>query len=150
MDSMTIVLAFLAVGRLPWQGIDADTKEERYERILQRKLDLDKYLRPHLEKELKDEPSLAACLLSMIEYCRKLKFEEAPDYEKLKAMLMKVRGAKGGEFDWVDDSGGLTPAAKGKSKDRLSFGVTPTAAGGVTDRATRGKASNVGASGGVP
>ena len=87
---------YLAKGRLPWQGVNASNKRQRYERICEIKLTTKS---SDLCSGLPVEYQL------YIDYVRKLAFEERPNYELLSGMFQEVMEAKGmandGVFDWM-------------------------------------------------
>eukprot|EP00826_Nyctotherus_ovalis_P063957 TRINITY_DN9376_c0_g1_i2.p2 TRINITY_DN9376_c0_g1~~TRINITY_DN9376_c0_g1_i2.p2 ORF type:complete len:145 (-),score=40.60 TRINITY_DN9376_c0_g1_i2:94-528(-) len=83
-------------GSLPWQGLHAKNKKEKYDRIREVKTFTS------LEVLCKDFPEEFA---KYIKYCRELKFEEKPDYESLRKIFRSLFVAKGFEpdciYDWV-------------------------------------------------
>lgn len=174
LESLGHVLMYLAVGRLPWQGCAGDSKQAREKEILRKKLDKD-LLTKHMKVKLAKDLKLADALLGMVKYCRELSFKAEPDYRWLRQnleMAVQVRlsrvvsqepwkmGTAEWRLDWVDDSGGLTPAARSrppKTANLLSpegpFFPKPggsSAPGGgpsrnaVTNFATRGMVSTAG------
>ena len=98
LESLGYVLAYLLRGTLPWQGIVAKTKEEKYAKILNKKINIS------TEKLLKNEPKE---FVDYIKYCKNLEYEEEPDYNYLeglfKAIITKVLSNKIDYlFDWVN------------------------------------------------
>ena len=81
MESLGYVFAYLLRGNLPWQGIAAKTKEEKYAKILDKKENIS------TEKLLKNEPQE---LVEYIKYCRNLQYEEEPDYNHLMELFKNV------------------------------------------------------------
>jgi len=75
LESLGYVLIYLFKGTLPWQGLKAKTKLEKYSKILEKKENTP------LDILCKGIPVEFANYLS---YCRKLKFDEKPDYNYLK------------------------------------------------------------------
>ena len=77
LEGLAYTLIYLAKGSLPWQkypGIHKDMPKERYEKIL------------NIKKETKVEDlcsGLPKEFEEFLNYCRKLEFEEKPDYEML-------------------------------------------------------------------
>ena len=67
-----MVLMYFIKGGLPWQGLPAKTKEEKYEQIKVKKAVTSiEDLTNGFPKEFKH----------FLNYSRKLKFEERPDYQ---------------------------------------------------------------------
>ena len=99
MESLGYVLAYLIRGNLPWQGMPAKTKEEKYAKILNKKLGLS------TEKLLKNWPQE---LVDYIKYCKLLKYEQEPDYEYLLGLFKNILKKKGEsidyKFDWVSNN----------------------------------------------
>ena len=97
MESLGYVLAYLIRGSLPWQGIAAKTKEEKYAKILNKKINITP------EKLLKNEPEE---LIEYIKYCKNLNYEEEPDYvyltELFTKILTKMKEKIDYKFDWVN------------------------------------------------
>eukprot|EP01022_Parablepharisma_sp_SALTPOND_P019986 TRINITY_DN3516_c1_g1_i1.p2 TRINITY_DN3516_c1_g1~~TRINITY_DN3516_c1_g1_i1.p2 ORF type:complete len:396 (+),score=66.96 TRINITY_DN3516_c1_g1_i1:2136-3323(+) len=87
---------YMAKGELPWQGIKAETKKEKYEKILERKSDVSiDYLCKGLPIEF----------TTYMYYCRTLQFEDKPDYGQLKKLFKecfyKGRYDRGFILDWI-------------------------------------------------
>lgn len=83
-------------GSLPWQGFNVKTKAEKYEIIKRKKLELSvDALCEGCPNELRD----------YMRYCRKLGFEERPDYDYLKSLFLTViereRYKDDGIYDWI-------------------------------------------------
>ncbi len=62
---------YLFQGTLPWQGLRAATKQQKYERISEKKMSTP------IDILCKGAPCEFATYLN---YCRSLRFEEKPDY----------------------------------------------------------------------
>ena len=96
MESLAYVLAYLIRGSLPWQGIAAKTKDEKYAKILNKKINIS------AEKLLKNEPRE---LIEYIKYCKNLNYEEEPDYEYLSGLFTKIMTNMNEKidfrFDWA-------------------------------------------------
>lgn len=81
-------------GSLPWQGLPAKTKKEKYEKIR------DKKLSSSIEALTKGYPEEFAIYLN---YCRSLKFEEKPDIGYLRKLFKDLFYRMGYEYDFVFD-----------------------------------------------
>lgn len=96
MESLGYVLMYFLRGKLPWQGLRAKSKKEKYAAILQKKA----------ETPLR---SLCAGFPSQMEdylrYCRNLEFEARPDYNYLRGLfrevLVKNNMTNDTEYDWI-------------------------------------------------
>lgn len=71
LEQIGLVLMYLIRGHLPWQGLNAKNKEEKYELIKVKKA------MTSIEDLTQGYPKEFRNLLN---YSRKLKFEERPDY----------------------------------------------------------------------
>ena len=79
-------------GSLPWQGIPGKNKDERYKKILQKKMDTSaEELCEGFPKEFEQ----------YIEYTRGMEYEEEPDYDKLREYFMNVLEKKNEVFDYI-------------------------------------------------
>merc|ERR1719494_206980 len=71
LESLGFVLIYFALGRLPWQGLKANTRNEVHSMIMQMKLNTPVKI-------------LCGCLppefATYLNYCRTLDFSEKPDY----------------------------------------------------------------------
>lgn len=95
-ESAFYMLAYFLMGNLPWQGVIAGSKQEKYTRIMDRKRDA---LSNGSYHELPSE------LLSILTYAKSLKFEDKPDYVYLRALIRdlmnKERMSTDFIFDWT-------------------------------------------------
>ena len=81
LEAIGYVLMYFLRGRLPWQGIQAKTKEERYQKILKTKIAT---RADDLCHRFPDE------FTKFINYTRNLEYEEEPDYNYLKDLLVSI------------------------------------------------------------
>ncbi len=79
---------------LPWQSLYATTKNAKYERIKEKKIDTP------IEKLCQGYPSEFAQYLQLT---RNMKFEEQPDYTFLKTMFRNLFNKKEYTFDYQYD-----------------------------------------------
>jgi casein kinase 1 len=98
LESLGYVLIYFARGTLPWMGINASTGKEKYCLIGEKKRKTSAQV---LCKGMVGEKYF----VEYINYVRGLKFEETPDYARLRSMLDKVLSknnlADDGDFDWA-------------------------------------------------
>lgn len=94
LESLGFVLMYFNRGSLPWQGLPAKTKKEKYEKIR------DKKLSTSIEALTKGYPEEFAIYLN---YCRSLKFEEKPDIGYLRKLFKDLFYRMGYEYDFVFD-----------------------------------------------
>ncbi|CUS23185.1 LAQU0S08e03994g1_1 [Lachancea quebecensis] len=96
LESLGYVLIYFCKGSLPWQGLKATTKRQKYDRIMEKKLCINV------------DQLCAGLPMEFVEYtryCRNLRFDERPDYLYL-ARLFKDLGIKldyhnDHLFDWT-------------------------------------------------
>jgi len=94
LESLGYVLMYFIRGSLPWQGLKANTKKQKYERIM------DKKMSTSTEQLCKGYPSE---FRSYFEYCRSLRFEDRPDYAYLKRLFKELFYRKGFQYDNMFD-----------------------------------------------
>jgi casein kinase 1 len=96
LESIGYLLVYFARGALPWQGLKANTKKEKYERIMAKKISTP------VETLCKSLPEEFATFLR---YCRSLRYEEMPNYKFLRGLLRDLMQKESLEydlnFDWV-------------------------------------------------
>ena len=121
MESLGYLFIYFLKGNLPWNGFNGKNKIDQYEMIKQKKIlttadDLCK----GCPKEFKE----------YICYCRKLKFEERPDYDYLKFLFIKLMKNlsfdNDGMYDWIIIIRGYKELKQYKRKPigrKDSFGV---------------------------
>ena len=99
LEAFGYVLAYLYKGGLPWMGIHAKTKEEKYSKILNVKRNME------TENLLKNGPQE---LIDYLNYCKKMEYEQEPDYNYLtklfKDLITKtLKENIDYKFDWVSE-----------------------------------------------
>ncbi|EAZ51201.1 casein kinase I [Cryptosporidium parvum Iowa II] len=91
-----VLMYFCRNGTLPWQGIRANNKEEKYKKIMEKKMGTS------VETLCKSYPPEFATYLH---YCRVLRFEDRPDYTYLRKLFRDLMQREGyvddGDFDWT-------------------------------------------------
>ena len=94
MESLGFVLMYFLRGSLPWQGLKANTKKQKYQRILERKQ------ASHPEILCRGYPNE---FRDYFAHCSSLNFEDRPDYRYLKRILKELFDKQGYEDDGLYD-----------------------------------------------
>ncbi|WVZ69998.1 hypothetical protein U9M48_018707 [Paspalum notatum var. saurae] len=94
LESLGYVLMYFLKGSLPWQGLKAGTKKQKYEKISERKI------ATSIESLCRGYPTE---FISYFHYCRSLRFEDTPDYQYLKRLFRDLFIREGFQFDYVFD-----------------------------------------------
>ena len=94
LESLGYMLIYLCLGRLPWQGLLSNSKEDKYYRIREVKK---KVTPSELCETLPNE------FEQYIKYTRNLKYEEDPDYNYLKNLFVNVLKKNNWEFNYYYD-----------------------------------------------
>jgi hypothetical protein len=89
MESLGFVLMYFLRGSLPWQGLKANTKKQKYQRILERKQ------QTHTDLLCLNYPSEFKEYFS---HCSALGFEDRPDYRCCAVQCCAVLGWRGAFF----------------------------------------------------
>lgn len=94
LESLAYVLLYFLKGSLPWQNLKAKNVKEKYEKIKEKKI------MTRVEDLCAGVPDEFAQLLN---YCRKLKFIDKPDYGMLRTLFKKLMKEKGFIHDYCYD-----------------------------------------------
>ncbi|KAB2019670.1 hypothetical protein ES319_D07G012500v1 [Gossypium barbadense] len=94
LESLGFVLMYFLRGSLPWQGLKAGTKKQKYEKISEKKVSTS------IEALCRGYPTEFA---SYFHYCRSLRFDDKPDYAYLKRIFRDLFIREGFQFDYVFD-----------------------------------------------
>lgn len=81
-------------GSLPWQGLKAATKKQKYDRIMEKKMTTP------TEYLVRGFPNEFAIFLN---YCRSLRFDDKPDYSYLRKLFRDLFVREGFAYDYVFD-----------------------------------------------
>ncbi|XP_076021149.1 casein kinase I isoform X1 [Genypterus blacodes] len=115
LESLGYVLMYFNLGSLPWQGLKAATKRQKYERISEKKMSTP------IEVLCKGYPSEFSTYLN---FCRSLRFDDKPDYSYLRQLFRNLFHRQGFSYDYVFDW------------NMLKFGASRTAEDGDRERRT--------------
>ncbi|KAG7984036.1 hypothetical protein I3843_04G136800 [Carya illinoinensis] len=94
LESLGYVLMYFLRGSLPWQGLKAGTKKQKYDKISEKKVSTS------VEALCRGYPTEFA---SYFHYCRSLRFDDKPDYAYLKRIFRDLFIREGFQFDYVFD-----------------------------------------------
>lgn len=94
LESLGYVLMYFLKGSLPWQGLKAGNKKQKYEKISEKKVSTS------IEALCRGYPTEFA---SYFHYCRSLRFDDKPDYAYLKRIFRDLFIREGFQFDYVFD-----------------------------------------------
>lgn len=94
LESLGYVLMYFNRGSLPWQGLRAGNKRQKYERISEKKMSTS------VETLCRSFPPEFQMYLS---YCRGLRFDEGPDYMFLRQILRVLFRTLSHKFDFMFD-----------------------------------------------
>ncbi|KAL9260255.1 Casein kinase 1-like protein [Drosera capensis] len=128
MESLGYVLMYFLRGSLPWQGLTANTKKQKYENISEKKM-----MTP-IEVLCKSYPPKFA---SYFHHCRSLQFEDKPDYKYLKMLFRSLFVKEGYQFDHIFDWTHNYPHIGGSSRAHHAGARTGINLGPSADRPER-------------
>lgn len=125
MESLGYVFMYFLRGSLPWQGLKAGNKKQKYDKISEKKMSTP------VEALCKGFPAEFAMYLN---YCRGLRFEEAPDYMYLRQLFRILCRTLNHSYDYIfdwtllkqkaaaatSDNGGLSFVTKGYTSMKLN------------------------------
>jgi len=98
-ESLAYVIIYFIRTTLPWQGLKAQSKKDKYERIMDIKISTP------LSELCQDYPVEFQLMLT---YCRQLGFVDRPDYSFLRRLMKELLFREGFlydfNFDWVSHS----------------------------------------------
>ncbi|KAK9449589.1 kinase-like domain-containing protein [Limtongia smithiae] len=94
LESLGYVLMYFCRGSLPWQGLKAATKKQKYDRIMEKKMTTP------AEMLCRGYPAEFALYLN---YTRSLRFDDKPDYTYLRKLFRDLFVRDGFQYDYVFD-----------------------------------------------
>ncbi|KAH8592661.1 casein kinase I [Bisporella sp. PMI_857] len=94
LESFGYVLLYFCRGSLPWQGLKATTKKQKYDRIMEKKMTTPTEV---LCRGLPNEFNI------YLNYTRSLRFDDKPDYSYLRKILRDLFVREGFQYDYVFD-----------------------------------------------
>ncbi|KAF1743506.1 hypothetical protein MXB_1077 [Myxobolus squamalis] len=94
LESLGYVLLYLYLGQLPWQGINVENKNRKYDRIMERKLNVStEILCRHAPQQFRD----------YLTYVKHLRFDQRPDYMYLRGLFRQILSINNFRFDNIYD-----------------------------------------------
>ena len=94
LEAAGYMLMYFLRGSLPWQGLQAKTKEERYKKILEKKVEISsKNLCEGFPYEFE----------KYVEYTKNMEYLDPPDYEMLRGLFSHVIRKMNCKFDYIYD-----------------------------------------------
>eukprot|EP00929_Paragymnodinium_shiwhaense_P052598 TRINITY_DN26346_c3_g1_i1.p1 TRINITY_DN26346_c3_g1~~TRINITY_DN26346_c3_g1_i1.p1 ORF type:complete len:319 (-),score=78.68 TRINITY_DN26346_c3_g1_i1:365-1321(-) len=94
LEAIGYVLMYFMRGSLPWQGLKANSKKEKYEKIMEKKMQTSvESLCKHFPPEF----------VTYLNYSRSLRFEEQPDYNHLRRLLKDLFFKENFQYDFIFD-----------------------------------------------
>eukprot|EP00826_Nyctotherus_ovalis_P002699 TRINITY_DN10545_c0_g1_i3.p1 TRINITY_DN10545_c0_g1~~TRINITY_DN10545_c0_g1_i3.p1 ORF type:complete len:196 (+),score=46.88 TRINITY_DN10545_c0_g1_i3:602-1189(+) len=94
LEALGYIFVYMLKGELPWQKVQGAEKRDRYEEILSIKL------KTSVNELCKDLPLEFESYLS---YCRRMKFNERPDYVYIKRIFQELFIKQGYTYDSIYD-----------------------------------------------
>ncbi|KAK9473127.1 kinase-like protein [Dipodascopsis tothii] len=94
LESLGYVLMYFCRGSLPWQGLKAATKKQKYDRIMEKKMTTT------AEVLCRGFPAEFSLYLN---YARSLRFDDRPDYTYLRKLFRDLFVRDGFQYDYVFD-----------------------------------------------
>lgn len=94
MESLGYVMMYFCRGQLPWQGLKAATKKQKYDRIMEKKMTTPTDL---LTRGFPKEFQV------YLNYCKGLRFDDRPDYSYLRRLFRELFIKEGYSYDYIFD-----------------------------------------------
>lgn len=94
LESVGFILLYFLKGSLPWQGLQGKNKNDKYDRIR------DKKVSTTIESLTRGVPEE---FNTYLQYCRNLKFEERPDYNYMRKIFKDLMYKRGHDYDYQYD-----------------------------------------------
>ncbi|KAK9694299.1 serine/threonine protein kinase [Basidiobolus ranarum] len=107
LESLGYVMMYFLRGSLPWQGLKAATKKQKYDRIMEKKMTTP------TELLCRNFPNEFAIYLN---YTRSLRFDDKPDYSYLRKLFRDLFIREGFQYDYIFDWTILEKEKKSKSQ----------------------------------
>lgn len=96
LEAIGYMLLYFLKGSLPWQGLNGRNKDDKYNRIK------DKKVATTVEQLTAGVPE-EAVFTDYLMYCRNLRFDEKPDYQYCRKLFKDAMHRNGFEYDYMYD-----------------------------------------------
>jgi len=94
LEGMVYVLLYLLLGSLPWMGVRSQSKKEKYDKIMEKKMTMPlEEICAKIPSEFKD----------IFKYVRNLEFEDIPNYAYIKNTFENITKDNSYAMDYVYD-----------------------------------------------
>ncbi|KAJ3055106.1 serine/threonine protein kinase [Rhizophlyctis rosea] len=113
LESLGYVLMYFCRGSLPWQGLKAATKKQKYDRIMEKKMTTPTKV---LCRGFPNEFSV------YLNYTRSLPFDDKPDYSYLRKLFRDLFIREGYHYDYVFDWTVVKYQVGFSSRNQIGFG----------------------------
>ena len=111
LESLAYSLIYFSKGVLPWMGIKAQNKTEKYKKIFEKKIySTISQLCDKLPKEFID----------FMKYIKELAFEDKPNYQYLKTLLGKMYDKNNFSYDMVFDFTNILIKKENQEKEKIN------------------------------
>ena len=142
MESLGYVLMYFNRGSLPWQGLKAATKKQKYEKISEKKMSTPVEILCKVNDTTSIHKEYIVCsfysqgfpaeFAMYLNYCRGLRFEEAPDYMYLRQLFRILFRTLNHQYDYTFDWTMLKQkAANAASSSTTGMNTATTVAGTI-------------------
>lgn len=109
-ESLGYVLVYFIKGHLPWQGLRAVTKKQKYDKIKEKKLGTPPEVLCSAKNS--EEAHFMHAFVNYLKICRSLKFEDRPDYTHLRCLFKNIFTTAGFKTDFVFDWNKVGPTSR--------------------------------------
>ncbi|KAL1914305.1 uncharacterized protein VTP21DRAFT_9043 [Calcarisporiella thermophila] len=130
LESLGYVFMYFLRGSLPWQGLKAATKKQKYDRIMEKKMTTP------TEVLCRGFPNEFAIYLN---YARSLRFDDKPDYSYLRKLFRDLFVREGFQYDYVFDW-----TIMKLERDANKAAAEESGSGRVLEKSSLSKQANIG------
>lgn len=109
LESLGYVLLYFCRGSLPWQGLRAATKKQKYDRIMEKKMTTT------IESLCRGFPREFTIYMT---YVRSMRFDDKPDYSYLRGIFRDLFIREGFHYDYMFDWAMIKPSQP-NAEDRI-------------------------------